>query len=97
MILDVALAVLMWVAVLSVLHRRRARMAADPSPAQARSGRLHEVAALSATIGVTWFFAWFITDTTGPPWLHVLAVRAALAFIAVGAGVAAYAGWLGGP
>lgn len=97
MIVDVALAVLMWVAVLSVLRHRRARMPADPSPAQARSARLHEVAALSATIGVTWFFAWLITDTTGPPWLHVLAVRAALAFIAVGAGVAAYAGWVGGP
>ena len=97
MILDIALTVLMWVAVLTVLRRRRARMAADPSPAQARGLRLHEVAALSATIGVTWFFGWLVTDTTGPPWLHVMAVRAALAFIAVGAGVAAYAGWVGGP
>jgi hypothetical protein len=92
-----ALAVLLWVAVLNVLRQRRARMAADPSPAQARSGRLHEVAALCATIGVTWFFAWFITDAARPAWLHVLAVRAAMAFIAVGAGVAAYAGWVGGP
>ena len=96
MIFDVVLAVLLWVAVLSVLRQRRARMAPDASPAQARGGRLQEVAAVSATIGVTWFFAWFITDTTGPPWLHVWSVRAALGFIAIGAGVAAYAGWVGG-
>lgn len=97
MILDAVLVVLLWVAVLTVLRQRRARMPADPSPAVVRSGRLHEVAALCATIGVTWFFGWFVTDTTGPPWLHVLSVRAALTFIAVGAVVAAYAGWVGGP
>ena len=97
MMVDVVLTVLFWVAVLNVLRQRRARMPADPSPAQVRSRHLHEVAALSATIGATWFVAWFITDTTGPSWLHVLAVRAALVFIAVAAVVAGYAGWVGGP
>ena len=62
-----------------------------------RSRRLHEAAAIAATIGVTCFFAWFITGATGPRWLHTLSVPAALAFIAAGAVVAGYAGWIGGP
>jgi len=72
-------------------------MIANPSPEEVRSRRLHEAAALAAMIGVTCFIAWFITDDTGPYWLHTLSVPAALAFIAVGAVVAGYAAWIGGP
>jgi len=48
-------------------------------------------------VGVTWFSVWLITDPTGPDWLHSLALPAAVLFIAVGAIVAGYAGWVGGP
>jgi len=96
-IFDVALTVLVWAAVLTALRQRRARMVATSSPEAVRGRRLHEAAAVSATIGVTSFFAWFITASTGPRWLHILSVPAALAFIAAGAIVAGYAGWVGGP
>jgi len=92
-----ALLVVLWVAVLWTLRQRRARMAADPSPREARSGRPHDVAAISAAIGVTWLCAWFITDATGPHWLHTLSLPATLLFIAVAAALAGYAGWVGGP
>ena len=62
-----------------------------------RSHRLHTVAVLSVTVGVTWFIAWLMSDTIGSHWLHTLSLPAALIFIAVGAGVAGYAGWVGGP
>ncbi len=96
-ILDLVLAAFLWAAVLALLRQRRARLAATASPAEARSARLQEVAALATTIGVTWFLAWFVTATTGPSWLHLLSVRAAILFIVVGAVVAGYAGWVGGP
>ena len=48
-------------------------------------------------IGVTWFFAWLISDTIGPHWLHTLSLPAAVIFIAVASLVAGYAGWVRGP
>ena len=96
-IFDVALTILVWAAVLMALRQRRARVATLSSPDAVRSRRLHDAAAVTATIGVTCFFAWFITATTGPRWLHAVSVPAALAFIAAGAVVAGYAGWTGGP
>ena len=96
-IFDVALTILVWAAVLMALRQHRARVAALSSPDAVRSRRLHEAAAVTATIGVTCFVAWFITGTTGPRWLHALSVPVALAFIAAGAVVAGYAGWTGGP
>jgi hypothetical protein len=96
-ILDIGSAVVLWAAVLTTIRQRRARMTANPSLEEVQSRRLHEVAAMAAMIGVTWFIAWFITDATGPSWLHALSVPAALAFIAVGAVVAGYAAWIGGP
>jgi hypothetical protein len=96
-IFDVALTVLVWAAVLMALRQRRARMAVLSSPDAVRSRHLHEAAAIAATIGVTCFFAWFITGSAGPRWVHTLSVPAALAFIAAGAVVAGYAGWVGGP
>jgi uncharacterized membrane protein len=96
-ILYLALAIAVWTAVLRTVHRRRARVASDPSPRAVRSYRLHYVALISVTVGVTWFFAWLITDAIGPDWLHTLSAPAALIFIAVGAVLSGYAGWVGGP
>jgi hypothetical protein len=48
-------------------------------------------------VGVTWFSAWLMTDAGGPYWLHAFSAPTALVFIAVGAAIAGYAGWLGGP
>ena len=95
-VFDVAVVVVIWAVVLSAIRRRRAQMTASSSQAQ-RGRRLHELAAIAATIGVTWFVAWLVTDATGPHWLHVLSVPAALAFVGAGAVVAGYAGWRGGP
>jgi predicted Co/Zn/Cd cation transporter (cation efflux family) len=96
-IFDVALTVVVWAAVLMALRQRRARMAVPSPPDAVRSRRLHEAAAIAAAIGVTCFFAWFITDATGPRWLHTLSGPAALAFIAAGAVGAGYAAWIGRP
>jgi hypothetical protein len=95
-IVDVAITVIVWAAVLGFLRQRRARMAVTASPEARRSRRLHEVAAIAAMIGVTCLLAWFMTDAIGAHWLHALSAPAALTFLAVGAVVAGYAGWLGG-
>jgi len=42
-----------------------------------------------------WFMAWFVSDAIGPQWLHSLSLPAALLFIAIGAGLSGYAGWVG--
>ena len=96
-ILDLALMVAVWTVVLRLVHRRRARMAADASPRAVLGYRVHTAAAISAMVGVTWFFAWLITDTIGPHWLHSLSLPASAVFLASGAILAGYAGWLGGP
>ena len=97
LILSFALMVVVWTTVLWVMRQRRKRMAADPSSRAVRSYWLHNVGVISATVGVTWFSVWLITDTGGPEWLHALSAPASLIFIAVGAGIAGYAAWLGGP
>jgi hypothetical protein len=95
-ILTLALAIALWTVVLRTVRQRRARVAADPSPRGVRSYRLHAAGLMSATVGVTWFFAWLLTDALGPHWLHALSLPAALVFIAVGAVLSGYAGWVGG-
>jgi hypothetical protein len=96
-ILDLALAIAVWTAVLWTVRQRRARVAADPSPRAVRSYRVHTVALICVTVGVTWFFAWLISDAIGPHWLHTLSLPAALIFVAVGSLLSGYAGWVGGP
>jgi hypothetical protein len=96
-ILDLALIVAVWTGVLMLVLRRRARMAADALPRAVLGYRLHTAAAISATFGVTWFSAWLISDANGPQWLHSLSLAAAVIFIAIGAVLAGYAGWVGGP
>ena len=96
MIRHLVIVVALWAAVLWTVRQRRARVAADPSPRGVRSYRLHAAGLMSATVGVTWFFAWLLTDALGPHWLHALSLPAALVFIAVGAVLSGYAGWVGG-
>jgi hypothetical protein len=95
--LDLALLVAVWTVVLRLVYRRRARMTADASPRAVLGYRVHTVAAISAMVGVTWFVAWLISDSIGPHWLHALSLVAGLVFIAGGAVLSGYAGWVGGP
>ena len=94
---NVVLTIGLWVAVLWLVRRQRARLGPNPPARAARGYRLHTVAAITATVGVTWFSAWLISDSIGPGWVHSLSLPAAIVFIAVAVTVAAYAGWVGGP
>jgi hypothetical protein len=94
---DLAVAIVMWTVVLRSIRQRRLRVAADPSPRRVRGYRLHTAASISGTVGATWFIAWLVSDAIGPQWLHSLSLPAALLFIVIGAGLAGYAGWVGGP
>ena len=96
-ILIFALMAVMWATILWGVRQHRTRMAADPSSREMRSYWLLSVGVISATVGVTWFCVWLITDAGGPGWLHALSAPAALVFIAIGAAIAGYAAWLGGP
>jgi len=96
-IFDLAVVIVMWTVVLRLMRQRRLRVAADPSPRQVRGYRLHAAASISATVGITWFIVWLVSDTIGPQWLHSLSLPAALLFIVLGAGLSGYAGWVGGP
>lgn len=97
LIVDAALTVVVWAAVLRLLRVRRARLAADATPRARRSHRLHSAASIVVAVGVTWFFVWLATDGPGPAWLHAVSLPVALVFIAGGAVVSGFAGWIGGP
>ena len=94
---DLGVVIAIWTIVLVATRQRRLRVAADPSPQRMRGYRLHTAALISVAVGVTWFIAWFISDAIGPQWLHNLSLPAALLFIALGAALSGYAGWVGGP
>ena len=94
---DLVVAILLWTVVLVSTRQRRLRVAADPSPQRMRGYRLHTAALISVAVGITWFMAWLVSDAIGPQWLHYLSLPAALFFIALGAAVSGYAGWVGGP
>ena len=94
---DLAVVIVMWTIVLVFTRQRRLRVAADPSPRRMRGHRLHTAALISVAVGFTWFIAWFVSDAIGPQWLHSLSLPTALVFIAAGAVLAGYAGWIGGP
>ena len=51
---------------------------------------------ISVAVGVTCFVTWLVSDAIGPQWLHSLSLPAALLFIALGAALSGYAGWVGG-
>src|SRR5690349_10831553 len=86
-----------WLLVPFAMRLRRARMAAVPSRRKVRGYHWHNIAVICVVVGVTWFSVWLVTDNAGIQWLHALSAPAALIFIAVGAALAGYAGWLGGP
>lgn len=94
-IFDLGLVAAVWVAVLVTLRRARARMPPDPSSEEMRRRRLEAAAAISATVGFTWFVVWLATDATGPHWVHALSMPVTLTFIAGGAVVAAFT-WAAG-
>jgi hypothetical protein len=94
---DLAVAIVMWTVVLRLMRQPRLRVAADPSPRRVQGYRLHTAASISVTLGFTWFIAWLVSDAIRPQWLHHMSLPAALLFIAVGAVLAGYAGWVGGP
>lgn len=94
---DLAVVIIMWTVVLVLMRQRRRRVTGDPSPRRIRGYRLHTAASISVAVGVTWFIAWFVSDAIGPQWLHSLSLPTALVFIAAGAVLAGYAGWIGGP
>jgi hypothetical protein len=96
-ILDLALVVAVWTVVLWLVRVRQKRIGDLPSPRALRAYRVQTVAAISATVGFTWFVVWLVSDTIGPHWLHALSLPAAAIFIAVGAILSGYAGWVGGP
>jgi len=93
---DLAVVILLWTVVLVSTRRRRLRAAADPSPRRMRGYRLHAAALISVAVGVTCFVTWLVSDAIGPQWLHSLSLPAALLFIALGAALSGYAGWVGG-
>lgn len=89
-----ALAIAMWTAVVWSNRRYRARMAADSSTGEWRSYRFNRSAMICAAVGVTFFFAWLVTDTPATSWLHALSLPAMVTFIAVAAVLSGYAGWI---
>ncbi len=97
LIVTSALAIALWAAVLTILRRQRAREAADASPLAMRSQRLQRTAIIWATIGVTFFFVWLISDAAKLHWLRVLSLPAVVAFIAAGAALSGYAAWIKEP
>ena len=94
---DLVAVIAIWTVVLVFTRQRRLRVAADPSPGRMRGYRLHTTALICVAAGFTWFIAWFVSDAIGPRWLHGLSLPTALVFIAAGAVLAGYAGWVGGP
>ena len=96
-ILDVALTIAVWALPLRLVRMQRARMGDARSPQVTRGNRLRFAATIAAAVGFTWFSTWLITDTTGPHWLHSLSLPATAVFLASGALLAGFAGWIGGP
>jgi hypothetical protein len=89
-VVTVFLTAVVWVAVLRMLRRRRARPDADVAARTLRSDRLHNAGVICAAVGFTWFSVWLITDSEAANWLHAVSAPAALVFIALG-------GVVGGP
>ncbi len=96
-VLDLVLVVVVWALILWLLRVQRARMGRAPALRAMRAYRVYTSAAIAAAVGFTWFAAWLITDATGPHWLHSLSLPATAVFLAGGAILAGYAGWVGGP
>jgi hypothetical protein len=94
LIIIAAWAIPLWAAVLVILRRKRARGAADASPREVQSQRLQRTAIIWATVGVTFFLVWLISDAAT---LRVLSLAAVVAFIVAGAALSGYAAWIKKP
>jgi len=86
----------MWTAIVWTDRRYRARIATDSSPREWRSYRLNKRAMFCASVGVTFFFAWLVTDNPAVSWLHSVSLSAMVMCLAVGAVLSGYAGWIRG-
>jgi hypothetical protein len=96
-ILDLVFTVAVWTLLLWLLRVQRARMGAAPSSRAKQGYRVRTAATIAAAVGFTCFSTWLITDATGPHWVHSLSLPATAIFLASGAVLAGYAGWLSGP
>ena len=96
-LVDIAVAIVVWTAVLALERQLRARMTADPSPRNVRSYRLDRAGLICAAAGFTFFIVWLMTDAVGPHWLQTLARPAAAILIAVAAGFSGWAAWVRAP
>ena len=91
-LVDVAVVIVMWTAVLTTLRRP----AAAASATDRRSAQLMSAAGISATVGVTLLVVGLMTDSLGTPSLHMLIQWAAVMAIGGGAVLSGYATWMKG-
>ena len=94
-LVDVAVVIVMWTAVLTTL-RRQTRAAAAASAQDRRSAQLMSAAGICATVGVTLLVVGLMMDSVGMPALYTLFVWAAPVAIAGGAVLSSYATWVKG-
>jgi hypothetical protein len=92
-LVDVAVVIVMWTAVLTTL-RRQNRGTAAASAQDRRSARLMSAAGISASVGVTLLVIGLMTDSVGTPSLHMLIQWAAVTAIGGGAVLSGYAAWV---
>ena len=95
-ILDLVFTVAVWTLLLWLLRVQRARMGDVPSSERSRATTCAPQRR-SLPPSVSPASTWLITDATGPHWLHRLSLPATTIFLASGAILAGYAGWLSGP
>jgi hypothetical protein len=92
-VVDVAVVIVMWTAVLTALHRRR-RVTAAASAHDRRSERLMSAAGICATIGVTLLVLGLMMDSAGMRELLTVSQWAAPIAIGAGAVLSGYAAWV---
>jgi hypothetical protein len=94
-LVDVAVVIVMWTAVLTTLRRDR-RVAAAASAQDQRSVRLMSAAGICAAVGVTLLVVGLMLDSAGMRGLYTLSAWAAPIAIGVGAVLSGYAAWVKG-
>ena len=94
-LVDVAVVIVMWTAVLTTL-RHHTRGTAAASAQDRRSARLMSAAGICASVGATLLVVGLMTDSVGMPSLHMLIQWAAVMAIGGGAVLSAYATWVKG-
>jgi len=92
-LVDVAVVIVMWTAVLTSL-RRRTRVTATASAQDRRSERLMSAAGICATVGVTLLVVGLMMDSVGMRGLLTVFQWAAPIAIGAGAVLSGYAAWV---